>query len=104
MNKIVKNDLVIVIAGKDKGRQGNVSELLKNGKLLIQGINVAKKHLKGNPQAGIQGGIVDKEMPVEISNVMLLNPATNKPDRVGIRLEKDGKKVRYFKSNNEVVN
>jgi large subunit ribosomal protein L24 len=104
MNNIVKNDLVIVIAGKDKGRQGNVSELLKNGKLLIQGINVAKKHLKGNPQAGIQGGIVDKEMPVEISNVMLLNPATNKPDRVGIRLEKDGKKVRYFKSNNEVVN
>ncbi|MEE9326899.1 MAG: 50S ribosomal protein L24 [Cocleimonas sp.] len=103
MNKIVKNDLVIVISGKDKGRQGNVSELLKNGKLLIQGINIAKKHLKGNPQAGIQGGIVDKEMPVDISNVMLLNPTTDKPSRVGVRIEKDGKKVRYFKSNNKVV-
>lgn len=103
MNKIIKNDLVVVVAGKDKGRQGNVTELLKNGKLLIQGLNLAKKHLKGNPQSGVQGGIVDKEMPIDISNVMLLNPSTDKPDRIGIKFEKNGKKVRYFKSNNEVV-
>ncbi len=103
MNKIVKNDQVVVIAGKDKGRQGNVTERLSNGKLIIQGINIAKKHQKGNPNAGIPGGIVEKEMAVDASNVMLVNPATGKGDRVGFKILEDGKKVRYFKSDGEIV-
>lgn len=103
MNKIVKNDQIVVIAGKDKGRRGNVTQVLSNGKLMIQGINIAKKHQKGNPNAGVAGGIVEKEMAVEASNVMLVNPATDKGDRVGIKELDDGKKVRYFKSNGEVV-
>jgi len=103
MKKIVKNDLVVIIAGKDKGRQGNVTELVSDGKVLIQGINLAKKHQKGNPQAGVQGGIIEKEMPIDVSNVMLLNPSTERADRVGFKTLKDGKKVRYFKSNGETV-
>ncbi len=103
MNKIVKNDLVVVIAGKDKGRRGTVTELKTNGKLLVQGINIAKKHQKGNPNAGVAGGIVEKEMPIDVSNVMLVNPANDKGDRVGFRVLEDGKKVRYFKSNGEVI-
>ena len=103
MNKIVKNDQIVVIAGKDKGRRGNVTQVMSNGKLMIQGINVAKKHQKGNPNAGVAGGIVEKEMPVDASNVMLVNPATDKGDRVGIKELDDGKKVRYFKSNGEVI-
>lgn len=103
MNKIVKNDPIIVVAGKDKGRRGNVTQVLGNGKLLIQGINLVKKHQKGNPQAGIPGGIIEKEMPIDSSNVMLINPATDKGDRVGFKVMKDGKKVRVFKSNGEVV-
>jgi large subunit ribosomal protein L24 len=104
MNKIIKNDQVIVIAGKDKGRTGNVTERLSNGKLIVAGINIAKKHQKGNPNAGIPGGIVEKEMAIDASNVMLVNPATGKGDRVGFKILDDGKKVRYFKSNGEVVN
>jgi len=103
MNKIVKNDQVIITAGKDKGRIGSVTQVLANGKLVIQGMNVAKKHQKGNPQAGIPGGIVDKEMPIDASNVMLVNPATNKGERVGVKVLDNGKKVRFFKSNGEVV-
>ena len=103
MNKIVKNDLVVVIAGKDKGRRGSVTEIKKNGKVIVQGINVAKKHQKGNPNAGIAGGIVEKEMPIDVSNLMLVNPANDKGDRVGFKVLEDGKKVRYFKSNGEVV-
>ncbi len=103
MNKIVKGDQVIVIAGKDKGRQGAVTERLANGKLIVAGINIAKKHQKGNPNAGIPGGIVEKEMAMDASNVMLVNPATGKGDRVGFKTLDDGKKVRYFKSNGEVV-
>jgi large subunit ribosomal protein L24 len=103
MNKIVKNDQVVVIAGKDKGRRGNVTELTGKGKLYVQGINLAKKHQKGNPNAGIPGGIMEKEMPLEVSNVMLVNPATDKGDRVGFKTLEDGKKVRFFKSNGEVV-
>jgi len=103
MRKIVKNDLVVVIAGKDKGRRGTVTEIKKSGKLIIQGINIAKKHQKGNPNAGIAGGIVEKEMPIDVSNVMLVNPANDKGDRVGFKVLEDGKKVRYFKSNGEVV-
>ena len=103
MNKILKNDQVVIIAGKDKGRMGNVTQVLTNGKLVIQGMNVAKKHQKGNPQAGVPGGIVDKEMPVDVSNVMLVNPSTNKGDKVGIKVLDNGKKVRIFKSNGEAV-
>jgi len=103
MNKIVKNDQVVIIAGKDKGRRGSVTEVLSNGKLYVQGMNLAKKHQKGNPQAGIPGGIMEKEMPLDASNVMLINPATDKADRVGFKILEDGKKVRYFKSNGEVV-
>ncbi len=103
MNKIIKNDQVVVIAGKDKGRRGNITEILGNGKALIQGLNLAKKHRKGNPNAGVAGGIVEKEMPMDLSNVMLVNPATDKGDRVGFKVLEDGKKVRFFKSNGEAV-
>ena len=103
MNKIVKNDQVVIIAGKDKGRRGNVSELTGKGKLIVQGINLAKKHQKGNRNAGVAGGIIEKEMPLDVSNVMLINPSTDKGDRVGFKTLDDGKKVRFFKSNGEVV-
>ncbi len=103
MNKIVKNDQIVIVSGKDKGRRGSVTQILDNGKLLVQGLNLAKKHQKGNPQAGIPGGIIEKEMPVDASNVMLVNPATDKADRVGFKILEDGKKVRCFKSNGEVV-
>jgi len=102
MNKIRKNDLVVVIAGKDKGRRGNVLEVLGN-KVIVKGINIAKKHQKGNPNAGIPGGIVEKEMPLNISNILLVNPGTDKGDRVGFKILEDNKKVRYFKSTGEVV-
>lgn len=103
MQKIKKGDEIIVTAGKDKGRRGNVLDLLDNGKIMVEGVNLVKKHVKPNPMKGDQGGIVSKEMPLDRSNVMLFNPATNKGDRVGIKALDDGKKVRYFKSNNEVV-
>ncbi|MEE9445407.1 MAG: 50S ribosomal protein L24 [Cocleimonas sp.] len=103
MNKLIKNDQVVVIAGKDKGRRGNITQIIGNGKALIQGLNLAKKHQKGNPNAGVAGGIIEKEMPMDLSNVMLINPATDKGDRVGFKVLEDGKKVRFFKSNGEVV-
>ena len=102
MQKIKKGDEIIVTAGKDKGRRGNVLSLLGT-KILVEGVNMVKKHAKPNPMKGEQGGIVSKEMPLDRSNVMLFNPATNKGDKVGIKTLDDGKKVRYFKSNNEVV-
>ena len=103
MRKIRSNDEVVVITGKDKGRRGKVMQVLTNGKVLVQGINRVKKHVKPNPNAGVQGGIVEKEMPMDSSNVMLVNPATGKGDRVGFKLLEDGKKVRVFKSNGERV-
>ncbi len=103
MKKIRKGDQVEVICGKDKGRQGSVTEVKDNGKLLIQDINVAKKHVKPNPNAGVEGGIVPTEMPIDASNVMVVNPATEKGDRIGFKVDDTGKKVRYFKSNNEIV-
>lgn len=103
MKKIRKGDQVQVICGKDKGRQGSVTEVKDNGKLLIQDINVAKKHVKPNPNAGVEGGIVPTEMPIDASNVLVVNPATGKGDRIGFKVDDTGKKVRYFKSNNEVV-
>jgi large subunit ribosomal protein L24 len=104
MNRIKKGDDVIVIAGKDKGRRGTVLNVNDPADLvLVEGINVAKKHQKPNPNAGVQGGIVEREAPIHVSNVMLYNPATEKGDRVGIKTLEDGRKVRFFKSNNEVV-
>jgi large subunit ribosomal protein L24 len=103
MNRIKKGDEIIVIAGKDKGRRGTVLRVLENGKMLIENVNVVRKHQKPNPNAGIQGGIIEKEMPLHPSNVMLFNPITNKGDRVGIKTLEDGRRVRFFKSNNEVV-
>jgi len=103
MNRIKKSDQVIVIAGKDKGRQGTVLRILENGKVLVEGINIAKKHQKPNPNAGVQGGIIEREMPLDQSNIMIFNPITKKGDRVGIKTLEDGKRVRFFKSNNEVV-
>jgi large subunit ribosomal protein L24 len=100
--KLKRDDEVIVIAGKDKGKTGKISKVLANGKVIIEGVNTVKKHQKPNPQAGVTGGIVEQEAPIEVSNVAILNSETGKADRVGFRLE-DGKKVRFFKSNNELV-
>jgi large subunit ribosomal protein L24 len=103
MQKIKKGDEVVVITGRDKGRRGTVLNIHENGRVLVEGANVAKKHQKPNPNAGVQGGIIDKEMPLDQSNVMLFNPITEKGDRVGIKTLEDGRKVRFFRSNNEVV-
>ncbi len=103
MRKIRTGDEIIVITGKDKGRRGTVLRVYDDERVLVEGINMVKKHQKPNPQAGVQGGIIDKEMPIEQSNLMLYNPQTKKGDRLGIRFLEDGRKVRYFKSNNEVV-
>ena len=94
---------MIVLTGKDKGRQGQVIKVFKNSKVLIENVNLVKKHQKGNPNTGVESGILEKEMPIHISNVMLLNPITKKGDRIGFRILEDGRKVRFFKSNNEVV-
>jgi len=102
MNKIKKGDDVIVTTGKDKGKRGTVAQVLDTGKLVVSGINIARKHQKGNPNAGVAGGIVEKEMPIDVSNVLLFNPKSGKGERVGFRTEGD-KKVRFFKSSNEVV-
>jgi large subunit ribosomal protein L24 len=102
MNKIRKGDAVIVIAGKDKGKRGTVLNV-GEGLLLVEGINRVKKHTKPNPMKGQPGGIVEKEMPIQISNVALFNPASKKGDRVGFKTLDDGRKVRVFKSNGEVV-
>ena len=102
MRKIKKNDDVIVIAGKDKGSRGNVLSVLGDY-LLVSGINKVKKHQKPNPAKGLTGGIVEKEMPIHISNVAIYNAATKKGDRVGIKLLEDGRKARVFKSNGEMI-
>jgi large subunit ribosomal protein L24 len=103
MNKIRKGDDVVVIAGRDKGKRGTVSARVDERKLLVDGINVVKKHARPNPMKGVTGGIVDKTMPIDQSNVMLYNPATGKGDRVGIKVLDDGTKVRVYKSNGEQV-
>jgi large subunit ribosomal protein L24 len=103
MQRIKKGDEIIVIAGKDKGRRGTVLNIMENGRVLVEGVNVAKKHQKPNPNAGVQGGIVDMEMPLHQSNVALFNPVTQKADRVGTKTLEDGRRVRFFKSNKEVV-
>lgn len=102
MQKIKKGDDVVVRIGKDKGKVGKVLSL-KDNKVFVEGINKVKKHLKGNPSRGIDGGITEKEMPLDISNVGMYNPKTKKVDRIGFRFLDDGKKVRFFKSTNELV-
>jgi len=103
MNRIKKGDDVIVIAGKDKGKQGSVLRVMQDGNLLVSDVNMAKRHTKPNPNQGVPGGIVEKEMPLDPSNVMLFNPQTGKGDRVGFKILEDGRKVRFFKSTDEVV-
>ena len=103
MEKIRKGDEVVVITGKDKGKRGTVVLRLDAEHVVVEGVNRAKKHVKPNPMKGVAGGIVDKDMPIHISNVALFNSATQKADRVGFKLLDDGKKVRVFKSNGEVV-
>ena len=103
MNKIKKNDDVIVIAGKDKGNRGSVLSVLENDRILVAGINKVKKHQKPNPVKGTTGGIVEIEKPIHISNIAIYNATTKKADRVGVKLLEDGRKVRVFKSNGEVI-
>jgi large subunit ribosomal protein L24 len=104
MNKIRKGDDVVVKVGKDSGKRGTVLRVLPEAdKLVVENVNIVKKHTKPNPQAGVPGGIVEKEMPIHVSNVMLYNPQTKKGDRVGIKVLEDGRKVRVFKSTSEAV-
>ena len=103
MCKIRKGDQVVVTAGKDKGKRGTVLRVLTDDQVVVEGVNVVKRHTKPNPQRGVSGGIVEKKMPVDVSNVALYNPTAGKGDRVGFRFLEDGRKVRYFKSNGEVV-
>jgi large subunit ribosomal protein L24 len=106
MQKIRSEDTVVVITGKDRGRVGKVLKVLANGRVVIEGVSLVKKHIKPNPQKNIEGGIVQKESSVHISNVALLNLTTNQPDRIGFKWVGEAgnkRKVRYFKSNNEVI-
>jgi len=103
MEKIRKGDAIIVITGKDKGKRGTVQARVDAERVIVEGINRAKKHVKPNPVKGVVGGIVDKDMPIHISNVALFNPATGKADRVGIKVLEDGRKVRVFRSSGELV-
>ena len=103
MNKIRKGDEVIVISGRDKGRRGTVIKVLPEDRVLVENVNMIKRHTRPNPQRGVQGGILEKEAALHLSNVALWNPATKKGDRVGVRSLADGRRVRYFKSNDEVV-
>lgn len=103
MNKIRKGDEVVVITGKDKGKRGAVLKVLDTGRVVVEGINMVKRHTRPNPMKGVAGGIVDKEMSIHISNVALFNRATQKADRVGFKTLDDNRKVRVFKSGGEVV-
>lgn len=97
MLKIKCNDEVIVLAGKDKGKRGKVRKIVDETRVIVTGVNMIKKHTKPNPQAGVQGGIVEREAAIQVSNVAIYNPETSKADRIGFRVD-DGKKVRFFKS------
>jgi large subunit ribosomal protein L24 len=104
MNKIKKGDEVIVISGKDAGKKGTVLSVIKDdNKLLVDGINIAKKHVKANPNTGERGGIVSKPMPIHRSNVMVYDPTTQKGSKVGIRILKDGQRARYFKASDQLI-
>ena len=103
MQKIKKGDEVIVLTGRDKGKIGEVLQVLSDGRALVNDVNTVKRHTKPNPNKGQQGGIIEKESPIHLSNLGLYNPETQKADRVGVKVLEDGRKVRYFKSNGEVV-
>lgn len=103
MRKIKRDDEVIVIAGKDKGARGRVNRVLPDGRLIVSGVQIIKKHQKPNPQLGVAGGIVEKEAPIQVSNVAIYNAASQKADRVGFKILEDGKKIRVFKSSGEAV-
>jgi len=103
MRRIRKGDDVIVTIGKDRGKRGTVLRILPNDRVVVEGVCIAKRHTKPNPNRGISGGIVEKEMPLHVSNVALFNPVSKKGDRVGFKILEDGRKVRYFKSNGEVI-
>ena len=103
MNRLRKGDEVVVIAGRSKGQTGHVLNIMENDRLLVENVNMVKRHTKPNPARGTQGGIIDKEASIHASNVMLFNPATNKGDRVGFKQLEDGRKVRFFRSTGEVV-
>lgn len=103
MRKIKKGDQVVVLTGKDKGKRGTVLAFDGEDRLVVEGVNLVRKHQKPNPNRGVSGGIVEKSMSIHVSNVALFNPGTSKPDRVGFRLLADGRKVRFFKATNEVV-
>ncbi|MEZ5566962.1 MAG: 50S ribosomal protein L24 [Halioglobus sp.] len=102
MLKIKSNDEVIVLAGKDKGKRGKVRRVLDDNRVIVSGVNMVKKHTRPNPQAGVAGGIVEREAPIQVSNVAIYNPASSKADKVGFRVEGD-KKVRIYKSSGEVI-
>jgi len=103
MERIRKGDDVVVIAGRDKGKRGTVLRRIDAAHVVVEGVNRVKKHQRPNPMKGIQGGIIDKEMPIDVSNIALFNPQTKKADRVGVKTMPDGKRVRVFKSNGEMV-
>ena len=103
MKKIRKGDQVVVMSGRDKGRRGAVVQVLADGRVVVENVNRVKKHTKPNPQAGKQGGIIEKEMPLAVSKVAIWNPAVKKADRIGFKTLTDGKKVRFFKSNGEMI-
>jgi len=103
MNRIRKGDQVVVLSGRDKGRKGAVLQVLTDGRVLVESINRVKKHQKPNPQANKQGGIIEKEMPLAISKVAIWNPGAKKADRIGVKTLADGKRVRFFKSNGEML-
>jgi len=102
MLKIRRNDEVVVLAGKDKGKRGKVRRVLSNNRVVVSGVNIVKKHTRPNPQAGVAGGIVEQEAPIQVSNVAIFNPETSKPDRVGFRIEGE-QKQRIYKSSGEVI-
>ena len=103
MNKIRKGDQVIVLTGRDKGKRGTVTRRVDDSHLIVEGVNVVKKHVKPNPMKGTTGGVIDKTMPIHQSNVAIYNPATSKADRVAIKLLADGKKIRVFKSSGDEI-
>ena len=103
MQKLKRDDEVIVIAGKDKGKRGKITRVLNDGRLIVSGINMVKRHTKPNPNMGRQGGIVEKEAGIQASNVAIFNPKSEKADRVGIRVDENGEKVRIFKSDSSVI-
>jgi len=103
MSKIKKGDNVVVIAGRDKGKRGDVARIVDADHVIVNGINTVKKHTKPNPMKNQPGGIITKEMPIDVSNVAIYNPVTKKPDRIGVRTLEDGRKVRFYKGNGEQI-